>query len=41
MLFRTEKVQINCKNMQDSFIGSDWEVEEEIKFNVLKYSVHK
>lgn len=41
MLFRTEKIQINCKNMQDSFTGSDWEVKQEIKFNVHKHSVHK
>lgn len=41
MVFRMEKIQINSKNMQDSFTGSDWEVEQEIKFNVHKYSVHE
>lgn len=41
MLLRTEKMRINCENMQDFSIGSGWEVKREMKFSIHKHKVRQ
>lgn len=40
-LFRTEKIRVNCENMQDFSTGSSEEVKQEMKFGVHKHKSRK
>ena len=41
MLFRREKMRVNCENMQDFSIGSGWEAKQEMKFSVHKHKARQ